>query len=66
MPGGAAADAPPPINDLKNDSETEKAFQTKAPANRGGTEAQPQRPATLRFERRGRMRYERRGRTGDR
>ena len=55
MPGGAAAAAAPPINDLKTDTSTEEQLQTNAPASRGGTETQPQRPPSLRYERHGRM-----------
>ena len=51
MPGGAAAADAPPINDLNTPTSTKEQFQTKAPANRGGNEAQPRR----RFERRGRI-----------
>ena len=54
MQGGAAAAAAPPVNDLKTDTSTEEQLQTKAPANRGTTETQSQRPPSLRYERRGR------------
>ena len=53
MQTGAAANAAPPINDLKTDTSTEEQLQTKAPANRRGTRTQPQRPPSLRYERRG-------------
>ena len=54
MQGGGAAAAAPHVNDFKTDTSTEEQLQAKAPANRGTTETQSQRPPSLRYERRGR------------
>ena len=52
---GRRQQRPPPYETLRPPTENEEAFQTKAPANRGETETQPQRPPSLRYERRGRI-----------
>ena len=41
---GSAVAKTPPYETLRPPTENEEAFQTKAPANRGNTETQPQRP----------------------